>query len=107
MIYDLHWNLHIADIFETNFDVRRRERCPLHGGIIICHTVFWDKNICSLLGGVRCIKVFVNGGLNFTLTVVPVRQWRKQSPEMSRLHSCKPEKGFHVKVIFEDSLVFP
>ena len=28
------------------------ERCPLFRGVFICHTVFWDENICPLFGGV-------------------------------------------------------
>ena len=38
------------------------ERCPLHGGVTFCDSVFWDDNICPLFGGVRCIEVSVNGG---------------------------------------------
>ena len=29
------------------------DRCPLYGGVIFCHTIFWNENICHcrLFGG--------------------------------------------------------
>ena len=31
------------------------EWCPLYGGVILCHIVFWDENNFPLFRGARCI----------------------------------------------------
>ena len=57
----VQWNLHIADIFGTNFDVHCREV----SAVWRCHPLFYcilDENICPLFGGVRCAEVSVIGG---------------------------------------------
>ena len=38
------------------------ERCPLHGGVILFHTAFWETMICSLFGDVHYIEMSVIGG---------------------------------------------
>ena len=50
--------------------VRCRERSPLIGDAIFCHTVFWDENICPVLEGVRCIEMTENGGATVPFTII-------------------------------------
>ena len=52
------YNGHLSDQFSLSVV----ERCPLYGDAIFCHTIIWDKDICSFFGGVRCIEVSINRG---------------------------------------------